>query len=887
MLKNSLRGVIVLKDFYRMKVDQVCEDMQVDPKNGLTSQEARKRLEQYGPNEITQKKRKTVWQMFFSQFTDFLIIILLAAAVISILVGEGIDAALIIIIVLLNATLSTIQESKAEKSLQLLKKMAAPAAKVIRDGMVQTIPSREIVPGDVILLETGNYVPADGRLIEAVNLSVSEAALTGESQPVDKTSEVIDKDRLPIGDRLNMVYSGTIVAKGRGKAVVTSTGNETELGKIAKMLSEMEEEETPLQKNLEKLGKQIGVIILAICAVVFTVGIFEGNPLLEMFLTSVSLAVAAVPEGLPAVVTIVLALGMYNMVKRHAVIRKLQAVEALGSVNVICSDKTGTLTKNEMTVVKYYIHPSTLFEHNQVKENKYKSLELLLIGATLCNDSFITIKDKNRITSGDPTEIALAVAALDLGIEKENIEEKMPRIHEIPFDSDRKMMTTVHKDQDRMVSFTKGAPDVVIKNCTRYMTESGEIKQLTEQDKEQILQYNSQMAQQGLRVLAVAFKELQKDDFSNLESDMTFLGLVGMIDPPRPEVKQALEKCQTAGIRVIMITGDHKITAQTIAKELNILEQNDMVLTGSELIEMDIDQLVEIVEKVKVYARVSPNDKLKIVEALKKRGRIVAMTGDGVNDAPALKKFDIGVAMGITGTDVSKDASDMVLTDDNFASIVAAIEEGRKIFDNIRKVVYYLLSCNISEVATIFISILLKLPLPLIPVQILWMNLVTDGLPALALGVEPAEPDVMKRPPRDPQEGIMSRDVLVNIFIGGILLSALSLFVYGWALMEHDQIELLRTMVFFTLCTGQLMHAFNSKSLRFSLFKVGIKNNPKLIMANLASFALLIAVIYVPGLQDVFGTASLTGKQLLVSLTAAIMIVPLYELVKVVRYRKK
>lgn len=877
----------MLKDFYRMKVEDVCKDLQVDSENGLGSDEARKRFEQYGPNEIAQKKRRTLLQMFFSQFTDFLIIILLAAAVVSILVGEGIDALLIIIIVVLNATLSTIQESKAEKSLQLLKKMAAPMAKVIRDGVVQTISSREIVPGDVVLLETGNYVPADGRLIEAVNLSVSEAALTGESQPVDKIVDAIDKDKLPIGDRLNTVYSGTIVAKGRGKAIVTATGNETELGKIAKMLSEMEEEQTPLQRNLEKLGKQIGIIVLAICAIVFVVGILEGNPLLEMFLTSVSLAVAAVPEGLPAVVTIVLALGMYNMVKRHAVIRRLQAVEALGSVNVICSDKTGTLTKNEMTVVKYYLHPSIFFEHKQAAQVKSKSLQLLLTGATLCNDSFITVKDGTRVTSGDPTEIALAVAALDLGIEKEELEDKMPRIHEIPFDSDRKMMTTVHKDQTRFVSFTKGAPDIVIRNCTKFMNQNGEIKELSEQDKEIILQHNTKMAQEGLRVLAVAFKELQDDDFSNLENDMIFLGLMGMIDPPRPEVKDALEKCRTAGIRVIMITGDHKVTAHTIAKELNILDHNDMVLTGSDLIEMDVDKLVQVVEKVKVYARVSPSDKLKIVEALKKQGRIVAMTGDGVNDAPALKKSDIGVAMGITGTDVSKDASDMVLTDDNFASIVAAVEEGRKIFDNIRKVVYYLLSCNISEVATIFISILLRLPLPLIPVQILWMNLVTDGLPALALGVEPAEPDIMKRPPRDPKEGIMSKDVMTSIFIGGILLSALTLFVYGWALLEHDQIELLRTMVFFTLCTGQLMHAFNSKSLRFSIFKVGIKNNPKLILANLASFAMLIGVIYIPGLQKVFGTTSLTGKQFLVSLFAAVMIVPLYEIVKAVRYRKR
>jgi len=877
----------VLKDFYRMKAEDLCKELQTDIQNGLTTQEAKQRFEKYGPNELAQRKRRTIWQMFFSQFTDFLIIILLAAAAVSILVGEGVDAILIMIIVVLNATLSTIQESKAEKSLQLLKKMAAPMAKVIRDGIVQTISSREIVPGDIVLLETGNYVPADARLIEAVNLSLSEAALTGESQPVEKITDVIDKDKLPIGDRINMVYSGTIVSRGRGKAVVTSTGNETELGKIAKMLSEMEEEETPLQKNLEKLGKQIGVIVLAICAIVFVVGILEGNPLLEMFLTAVSLAVAAVPEGLPAVVTIVLALGMYNMVKRHAVIRRLQAVEALGSVNVICSDKTGTLTKNEMTVVKYYLHPSEFFEHEKAKQNYSKSMNLLLTGATLCNDAFITSKDGKRVTSGDPTEIALAVAAFDFGIEKEKLQEKMPRIHEIPFDSDRKMMTTVHRDQNTILSFTKGAPDIVVKNCTKYFTKDGQTKTLSEKDKEEILSFNTQMAQEGLRVLAVAYKELRDENFADLENDMVFLGLMGMIDPPRPEVKDALEKCRSAGIKVIMITGDHKVTAQTIAKELSILDQKGLVLTGNELIEMDVEKLVEVVESVEVYARVSPSDKLKIVEALKKRGKIVAMTGDGVNDAPALKKADIGVAMGITGTDVSKDASDMVLTDDNFASIVSAVEEGRKIFDNIRKVVYYLLSCNISEVATIFISILLRLPLPLIPVQILWMNLVTDGLPALALGVEPAEPDVMQRPPRDPKEGIMSPFVMKRIFIGGLFLSVLTLFVYGWALLEHDNIELLRTMVFFTLCTGQLFHALNSKSLKHSLFKVGITNNPRLILASVVSFVMLLGVVYIPALQKVFGTTTLAGHQLVVSFVAAAMIIPLFEMVKLFSSKKK
>jgi len=868
-----------LKEFYRLSVEEVCRELGVDPQKGLSSEEAKKRLEQYGPNELAERKRRTVLQMFLSQFTDFLIIILLAAAGISIVVGEAVDAILIMIIVVLNATLSTIQEAKAEKSLQLLKKMAAPSARVLRDGIVQTVPSREIVPGDVVILEAGNYVPADGRLIESVNLSVSEAALTGESQPVEKSTEAIDEPNLPIGDRTNMVYSGTIVSRGRGRAIVTATGNETEIGKIAKMLTEMEEEETPLQKNLEKLGKQIGLIVLIICAIVFAVGILEGNPILEMFLTAVSLAVAAVPEGLPAVVTIVLALGMYNMVKRHVIIRRLQAVEALGSVNVICSDKTGTLTKNEMTVVRYYLHPENWLKHepsNQIPD----ALKEALMGAALCNDAFVAFKDSTKATSGDPTEIALALAAWDFGLRKPELEERMPRVHEIPFDSDRKMMTTVHRKENTFVSYTKGAPDVVLSRCSRYVSPSGELRKMTEKDREQILQTNQQMAQDGLRVLAVAYKNVEEGRYENLEQDMIFLALIGMIDPPRPEVRDALEKCKTAGIKVIMITGDHKATAQTIAREIGILDSAGKTLTGSELIEMDVDDLAEVVEDVKVYARVSPSDKLKIVEALKKKGKIVAMTGDGVNDAPALKRADIGVAMGITGTDVSKDAADMVLTDDNFASIVAAVEEGRKIFDNIRKVVCYLLSCNISEVATIFISILLRLPLPLIPVQILWMNLVTDGLPALALGVEPAEPDVMTRPPRDPKEGIMSRDVIKKIFIGGLLLSVLTLFVYGWALMEHDEIRLLRTMVFFTLCTGQMFHAFNSKSLKHSLFRVGIGNNPRLILANVVSFLLLLAVIYVPGLQNVFGTTTLAGHQLLVSLIAAFMIVPLFELVK-------
>jgi len=879
----------LLKKAYKYSCEDLSKKLKSNLVSGLSSDEARRKLEEFGPNELPEKRRKTIFEMFLAQFKDFLILILLAAAGISVAVGEITDAVLILIIVIINAVLSTMQESKAEKSLEMLKKLSAPTARVIRDGVVVTVASREIVPGDIVILEAGNYIPADGRLIEAVNLSVSEAALTGESEPVEKSTHVIESEDVPIGDRHNMVFSGTVVARGRGKCLVTATGINTEIGHIAQMLSEMEETETPLQRNLNKLGKQIGNIVLIICGIVFLAGLFQGNPILEMLLTAISLAVAAVPEGLPAVVTIVLALGMHNMVKRHVIIRKLQAVETLGSVNVICSDKTGTLTKNEMTVVSYYIPGKGFVEDEQLSVQGEHSQEAeLLRGAAICNDAFLSIRDGERITSGDPTEIALVVAAAKHSLIKSELEKDFQRIHEIPFDSSRKMMTTVHRTKgDQKIAYTKGAPDVVLNSCSSIYLSNGLTKPMTDEERKNIEEANSAMAKKGLRVLAVAMKRELHDESEPLESDLTFVGLVGMIDPPRPEVIEALKKCHAAGIRVVMITGDHKITAESIAKEIGLAKDGHIAMTGNELIHMEVSDLMNVVEDVQVYARVSPSDKLKIVQALKEKGHIVAMTGDGVNDAPALKKADIGVAMGIVGTDVAKDASEMVLTDDNFASIVSATEEGRRIFDNIRKVVYYLLSCNISEVATIFISILFKLPLPLIPVQILWMNLVTDGLPALALGVEAAEPDIMNRPPRNPKEGIISKRVMQDIFLGGIYLTVLSMFVYIFSLLEHDSIELSRTMVFFTICTGQIFHAFNSKSLRFSLFKVGLKSNPKLLLANFVSFILLISVIYIPFLQNIFHTTSLTGIQLIVSILASVLIIPLFELTKFLRYRDR
>ncbi|MDD5382712.1 MAG: calcium-translocating P-type ATPase, PMCA-type [Candidatus Margulisbacteria bacterium] len=805
--------------FYRLDFAAAAAQLKTDLKSGLASEEAGKRLLTYGQNRLTEKSRRSLLAIFFNQFTEFLIIILIAAAVISGFLGEWNDAIAIIAIVVINAVLGSSQEIRAEKAIAALKKLSVPQVTVIRDGAFRKISSTELVPGDLVLLETGAFVPADLRLAEAVNLKIDESALTGESQTVDKQSELLTEDNLPVADQNNMAFSGTVVTYGRGKGIVMATGMATELGKIAELIASEVETKTPLEKKFNDFGKWLGGIALLICAFIFLAGfILKEASVAEMFLTSVSLAVAAIPEGLPAVVTISLALGAYRLVRRQSIIRKLPAVETLGSVTVICSDKTGTLTENRMTVE----------EVEALGERK-----LLLLGAALCNDA--------RLTLGDPTEIALIVAADKEGLKKEELEERYPRLLEIPFDSKTKRMTTLHKyaAEKGFIAFTKGALDVVLDRCVN----------LSSEQKRQILSQAEALAQQGRRILALACKRYELFPDKLVETDLQYLGFLSMVDPIRPEVKAAVDKCRQAGILPIMITGDHRLTALAVARELGITDRETEVIEGRDLQGKDLT-------RYRVFARVSPEHKLDIINAFKSKGEIVAMTGDGVNDAPALKVADIGVAMGITGTDVAKEASDMVLADDNFATIVGAIEEGRGIYDNILKFVRYILTTNSGEIFTMFFSILLRFPLPLLPIQILWINLVTDGLPGLALTMEPVEKDIMKRPPRKPDESITGHGLLWSMIgIGALMaLITLSLFVFG----RGESLAKARTLAFSALSFLQMAHVLNCKSLDKSLFKVGLFNNLYLIGAIFSTVILQIIVIQLPLLQNIFNTTYLS-----------------------------
>lgn len=869
--------------WHSIEVNNLKDNLKTSLKDGLDSKQATNRLEEDGYNELEKEEGTTLWDRIVAQISDFLIIILIAAAVVSGLLGETVDAIVIIGIVIVNAVLGIIQESRAEKALEALQEMSAPEVNVIRDGKNLTIPSRELVRGDIILLKAGDFVPADVRIIESSNLKIDESSLTGESVPVDKEASGVLEGDTPLGDRSNSAYMGSVVNYGRGKALVVDTGMDTELGKIAGMIESYEEQKTPLQEKLEGLGKWLGLAVLGICALVFVLGLFRGQDVLEVFLTSVSLAVAAIPEGLPAVVTIVLALGMQRMVKRHAIVRKLLAVETLGTTTVICSDKTGTLTQNEMTVVSTYAGGKKIdvtgsgyepvgefkIDGKQVKEKEISDLDLLLKIGALCNDARL-IKETEEEDSagwkimGDPTEGALVVAAEKAGNNKSSLENKYTRIKELPFDSKRKRMTTINKYQINdapYTAFVKGAPDVVLDLAT-YYREGGEIKPLTLLKKQEILKVNSEMAGDALRVLAGAYKPLNqipsKIEVDNIENGLVFVGLYGMIDPPREEVKDAVELCRKAGIKTKLITGDYADTALAVAKELEITGPEGVALTGTELEKMNDDELAERVEEVDVYARVSPEHKVRIVEALKKKGNIAAMTGDGVNDALALKRADIGVAMGITGTDVAKETAEMVLTDDNFASIVSAVEEGRVIYSNIRKFVYFLLSCNIGEIFLIFFSMLMGWPIPLVPVQILWVNLVTDAFPALALGMEEGEPHIMDMPPRDTDEPILNKVMKSGILIQGIFISLATLiaFYIGWK--YEGGVELGRTMALSTLITAELLRAFSSRSERYSLFSIGIFTNRYMVGATILSFALLIVVLYIPFLSHIFEVTNLT-----------------------------
>ena len=888
--------------------------------SGLTSEQAAQRLEEYGPNQLEEQGVRSPWVVLAGQFTEIMVLVLLAAAAISFAVHELTDGIMILIIVILNAILGFTQEYRAERAMAALKQLAVPTVRVRREGQFRDIESTDLVPGDIVALTAGARVPADVRLIRSINLRIDEAALTGESVPVEKIEEALEDETLSVGDRINMGFMGTTVTYGRGTAVVAETGMRTELGTIASLLQTVAEEKTPLQRRMGELGKWLAIGALAICGLVFLEGMWTGVEATEMFLTAISLAVAAVPEGLPAVVTIALALGAQRMVRRHALIRKLPAVETLGSVTTICSDKTGTLTENRMTVTALDVAGQSLDLVAKLRSagailtlNEAPlgypdpDIAILLAGAALCNDATLEPDGEtgNYQSVGDPTEGALIVAAARHGLWKESLEQVMPRVGEVPFTSLRKRMTTLHRmpeeaggdgpverlqrylPQAPYTAFVKGSVDGLLGICDR-VWDSGEIKALDESYRVRILGANDGLAEDGMRVLGMAIRSFEalpgKIDEQSVEAQLVFVGMTAMIDPPRPEVRDAVAECRMAGIRPVMITGDHPLTAQHIARDLGIIgsaETSPRIITGQELELMDLGELEQVVESVSVYARVSPEHKVKIVEALKSKGHFVAMTGDGVNDAPALKRADIGVAMGITGTDVSKEASDMVLLDDNFATIVHAIEEGRTIYENIRKFVKYIISSNVGEIFLMLMAPLVGLSIPLTALQLLWINLVTNGLPGLALGVEPTEPGTMKRPPHPPDESVLARGVGIYVLWVGILLGSVCLAAQYFARdLGRAQWQ---TMVFTTLGLSQMGNALTVRSDRESVFSLGIMTNPALFGSVLLTFVLQMIVIYVPFMQDIFGTAALTAGQLGVSLLLSTIVFIAVATVKWIR----
>ncbi|MEM7815588.1 MAG: calcium-transporting P-type ATPase, PMR1-type [Candidatus Aenigmatarchaeota archaeon] len=850
-----------------LSTKQVLEKLNSDEK-GISEEESLIRLQKYGPNEIREEKKISKTEIFINQFRSTLVIILIAATIFSAAIGEIFDAAAIIAIVILNAIFGFVQEYKAEKAIEALKRLSSPESIVIRDGKKRTIPSRNLVPGDIVVLEQGTKVPADIRLIEVSELRIDESPITGESSPVTKKTQPIKASVL--AERKNIAWMGTIVTYGRGKGVVVETGMRTEIGRIASSVQEAGEEETPLQKKLAVFGKKLGIMILAICGIVALTGILRGNPVVDMIITGIALAVAAIPEGLPAVVTITLALGVHKLSKNNAIIRKLPAVEALGSTTVICADKTGTLTKNEMTVRRIWYPDKTvsvtgegyepsgkfLVSGKEIDPRKDKSIELILTAGTLCNNAELDKNNGKLKIVGDPTEGALIVAAMKAGLS--NIESLYPRKQEIPFTSERKMMTTIHSYHNKTVVFSKGAPERILSICD-YIYCSGKTRKLLPSDRKKILETNNKFTDEALRVLAIAYKEANARE-REFEKGMVFLGLVGMIDPPRDGVKDDIATCKKAGIKVVMITGDHVNTAVAVAKEIGIIEKaEEKALTGEELDRLSDSQLEEIVEQVRVYARVNPEHKVRIVDALKKKGHIIAMTGDGVNDAPALKKADIGVAMGINGTDVAKEASDMVLADDNFSTIVAAVKGGRQIYDNIKKFIQYLLSSNLGEVLIVFTAMLIgfidphtgKTIIPLTAIQLLWINLLTDGLPALALGADPPSKNIMERPPRNPKENILSKGMFTDMIIVGIvmLVGTLSLFAYNLPSGGQKAI----TVAFTTIVVFEMVRV---QSVR-AKYKVGFFSNKKLLLAISSTILLQIIVIYLPFLQPIFETTPL------------------------------
>ena len=923
------------KNWFNKEVNEVEKELKTNLANGLTPAGVEEKRNEYGFNELKAKKKKSLFVKFLEQFKDFMIIVLIIAAIVSGIVGymegEGItDSIIILIVVIVNAIIGVVQESKAEKSLEALQKLSSHVAKVVRNGKVEVVASRDLVPGDIVVLDTGDYVPADLRIIEGVNLKSQESSLTGESVPVDKNSEVIADEKVGIGDRTNMLFSSSLITYGRGKGIVVETGMNTEVGKIATIINDTEGTATPLQIKLNKLGKTLGIAALAICVLIFIIGIAYGKDIIDMFMTAVSLAVAAIPEGLAAVSTIVLAIGVQRMVKKNAIVKKLPAVETLGSATVICSDKTGTLTQNKMTVQKVFADGNLSNVEDITTINN--SLEKLMYTSTLCNDT--KIGENNNLT-GDPTETAL----IDLGFKiKFDVENtlKLQRVKEYPFDSDRKLMTTVNKVGDKYIAYTKGGIDELLAKCTKYEI-NGEIKDNLSEYKDTIEKYNIEMAKDALRVLAMAYKELDHEptdeEMKTIESDLIFVGMVGMIDPPREEVKAAVAKCKTAGIKTVMITGDHKITAVAIAKALGILENENEAITGAELEEMSDEALTKNIRQYSVYARVSPEHKVRIVKAWQANGEIVAMTGDGVNDAPALKTADIGCAMGIVGTDVSKEAADVILTDDNFATIVSSVEEGRRIYDNILKAIQFLLSSNVGEIVTLFIAILItpwlsstfgidvNLIEVLLPIHILWINLVTDSLPALALAVDPAEDDVMNRKPKK-QKGIFTKGMTWRVVYQGFMIGLLTLaaFIIGLATPDDQLPEMVRidntiysvdevdnleealangaemlekqevkveigqTMAFVTLAFSELVHVFNIRNNKKSIFKTHPFNNKVLLGAIAISAMLMLIILFIPALRHIFSIPVLPMNNVLEIIglvLAPLVIVEIFKLFKI------
>ena len=898
-------------NWFNKTIQEVEKDLSTDLNKGLTTDEVKKRQEKYGLNELKAKKKKSLFQKFLEQFKDFSIIILIIAAIVSGVVGvaegEGItDTVIILLVVLVNAIIGVSQEAKAEKSLEALQKLTDHASKVIRNGEISVVPAKELVPGDIVVLDTGDYIPADLRIIEAANLKSQEASLTGESVPVEKNVEVIKDTEVGIGDRLNMLFSSSLVTYGRGKGIVVETGMTTEVGKIAGMLDATEEQITPLQEKLNKLGKTLGIAAIAICVFIFIIGLIQGKEPIHMFMTAVSLAVAAIPEGLVAVSTIVLAIGVQKMVKRNAIVKRLPAVETLGSATVICSDKTGTLTQNKMTVERIFINNETK-ELEAFKDAIDEDLKKLVYANMLCNDTKIS---SDGTLTGDPTETALVDMAFKLDFDP-SIYDRMPRVEEVPFDSDRKLMTTVNEVNGKYLVYTKGGVDELLRNCRAYL-QNGEIKEDLENYAKVIREHNEGMAKEALRVLACAYKEIDhkpsKEEMQKIESDLIFVGMVGMIDPPREEAKKAVEKCKTAGIKTVMITGDHKITATAIAKKLGILENEDEALTGLELEKMSDEELQQNVRKYSVYARVSPEHKVRIVKAWQKNGEIVAMTGDGVNDSPALKTADIGCAMGIVGTDVAKEAADVILTDDNFATIVSAVEEGRRIFDNILKAIQFLLSSNVGEIVVLFIATLCT-PLfakwfgitdvshleILLPIHILWINLVTDSLPALALAFDPANPDIMQRKPAKPNQGVFTKGMTWRVIYQGVMIGLITLaaFMIGLATtttpiegltLDESKIEVGQTMAFATLALSELVHVFNVRNNKKSVFKSKVFNNSKLVLAILASAALMFVILTIPALRNIFSITTLPVENILELaglIISPLIIVEIFKLFKI------